>query len=214
MLNTNVVNNNVTCRTTDGNLPVVVGSVGSRRLSLNVNRTDGLLNGVIRHGGVAPTGVNRALDHVHPALGCNSFTRASVIVRTIMRGPGIGHTMLGRMRNLMGSSYVLTSGASAVSVAFLTRTLRHPRGFINVRFFGPMDHVPLIRIVHNRGSSRRTVSAAITLTAGVNGIPMIIGSYPNFLMGHILFPCFNTFSLLLGRNTSFTRISGIVRGFN
>lgn len=163
---------------------------------------------------VTRSGTQITLGGVGPDLSFSTFSSITFIIRTVIRGLGVGGSILGRIRAGIDRSAVVTAGASSLSVTSLTRSLSHPRGFINVRFFGPIPVVPLMRVVHKPGDDSRTVTATIGCTTAVHGAPIIIGSYTNFLIGHVLATRSFNFVGLVHSNTSFRRISGIVRTFN
>lgn len=104
---------------------------------------------------VTRSGTQITLGGVGPDLSFSTFSSITFIIRTVIRGLGVGGSILGRIRAGIDRSAVVTAGASSLSVTSLTRSLSHPRGFINVRFFGPIPVVPLMRVVHKPGDDSR-----------------------------------------------------------
>lgn len=197
-MNTNAVNSNVTRTFTRiRNCRITLYSVGSRFTTGNGGGVTGNFRGEVTGNGVSRTTTSTVLTGVAANAG-RVYASYSLVMRTTLRIVSIGGRAFGRLRRVIGPSYVFTAGASSLSVARVNTNLSEP--LVNVRFFGPTPIVGLVRIVTNTGAPTSVITGVGRVTMTVNGAPIRIGRTPNFIMGEVLVP-------LVGRNVAICRVN-------
>ncbi len=86
---------------------------------------------------------------------------------------------------------ILATNTSALSVAEIAESTKHPERVVGMHFFNPAPVLPLVEIVRAPKSSDEAVQAAYDWGEGIGKQPVKCNDTPGFIVNRILIPLLN-----------------------
>jgi 3-hydroxybutyryl-CoA dehydrogenase len=86
---------------------------------------------------------------------------------------------------------ILATNTSALSVAEIAESTKHPERVVGMHFFNPAPVLPLVEIVRAPKSSDEAVQAAYDWAEGTGKQPVKCNDTPGFIVNRILIPLLN-----------------------
>ncbi|MGE5541407.1 MAG: 3-hydroxyacyl-CoA dehydrogenase family protein, partial [Bacillota bacterium] len=98
----------------------------------------------VEKGRIAPEAKDATLARIKPALDLESAAGADLVIEAIVENLDAKKELLGRLDRICGSSTLLASNTSSISITELAAATGRPEKFIGMHFFNP---VPVMKLV-------------------------------------------------------------------
>lgn len=92
---------------------------------------------------------------------------------------------------------IIATNTSSLTIADLSRDLKHPERFIGMHFFNPANRMPLVEIVPGPKTSPETLKTTFELVKKIGKIPLVVGDCHGFLVNRIFMAAARQALLLL-----------------
>ena len=130
-------------------------------------------------------------DRVRIVTDLDALSEATFLVEAIIEHHGHKTAMLtdlGEIARHAGSSAVLATTTSSLSIAELAQASGHPERFVGLHVFNPVPRMELIELVFPPEAVEPTRSRAWALCEALGKKPVEVPDIPGFVVNRLLFP--------------------------
>lgn len=95
---------------------------------------------------------------------------------------------------------ILATNTSSISITKIAAVTKRPDKVIGMHFMNPVPLMKLVEVIRGYSTSDEVTQQIMTLSAGLNKVPVEVNDYPGFIANRILMPMINeaVFSLYEG----------------
>jgi 3-hydroxybutyryl-CoA dehydrogenase len=86
---------------------------------------------------------------------------------------------------------ILATNTSSISITKIASVTKHPDKVIGMHFMNPVPIMKLVEVIRGYNTSNETTEAIMTLSKGLDKIPVEVNDYPGFVANRILMPMIN-----------------------
>lgn len=122
------------------------------------------------------------------------------------------HTYLNLEKHLK-TSCILASNTSSLLIEDLSQELKNKRNFLGVHFFNPVNLMPLVEVIPNSHTSKKTINRVFELLISCNKTPILVKDCAGFIVNRILLPYLNEAAFILEEGSSIEEIDKCIKEF-
>ncbi len=119
------------------------------------------------------------------------FSEVDYIVEAIIEDTDAKKNLFTALDSLVGSSVILASNTSSISISTLAATTARPDRVIGMHFMNPAPLMPLVELVKGQHTSQETMAAAAALCDRLEKTAVESADRPGFIANRILMPMIN-----------------------
>ena len=119
------------------------------------------------------------------------FSEVDYIVEAIIEDTDAKKNLFTTLDSLVGSSVILASNTSSISISTLAATTARPDRVIGMHFMNPAPLMPLVELVKGQHTSQETMAAAVALCDRLEKTAVESADRPGFIANRILMPMIN-----------------------
>lgn len=116
---------------------------------------------------------------------------ADLIIEAITEQLPVKKDLFGKLDQLCGTSCILASNTSSISITELASQTGRPEKVIGMHFMNPVPVMQLVEIVRGFNTSEETIRTITEITQKLGKIPVEVKDYPGFVSNRILIPMIN-----------------------
>jgi 3-hydroxyacyl-CoA dehydrogenase/enoyl-CoA hydratase/3-hydroxybutyryl-CoA epimerase len=113
---------------------------------------------------------------------------ADLIIEAIFEDLGAKQTLFAGMERRARPDAILATNTSSIPLEDIAATLTAPERLIGLHFFNPVALMPLVEVVHTRGTSVKAIESGLGFVKQIGKLPLPCRSLPGFLVNRILAP--------------------------
>ena len=119
------------------------------------------------------------------------FSEVDYIVEAIIEDTDAKKNLFTALDSLVGSSVILASNTSSISISTLAATTARPDRVLGMHFMNPAPLMPLVELVKGQHTSQETMAAAAALCDRLEKTAVESADRPGFIANRILMPMIN-----------------------
>lgn len=135
-----------------------------------------------RHSGRA------AFDRLIPDPNGYGLARADVVIEAIVEDVDAKRELFAAIEPRLRADAVLATNTSSIRLETLSEGLQHPGRLVGLHFFNPVAKMPLVEVVHGKGTDPQMAARAQAFARCIDRLPLPVRSTPGFLVNRILMP--------------------------
>ena len=140
------------------------------------------------------------LARIEPVATLQAAATAQLVVEAIVEKLETKRSLFQQLEALLGSSAVLATNTSSISVTAIAAGLQHPGRVVGMHFFNPVPLMKLVEVVSGLQSNRAVAEAIFNLSKAWGKTPVHATSTPGFIVNRIARPYYaETLALLQER---------------
>ncbi|SRR5579871_302052 len=113
---------------------------------------------------------------------------ADVVIEAIFEDVAAKQALYAALEPRLKPGAVLATNTSSLMLETLAARLGNPARLVGLHFFNPVARMPLIEVIHGKGSDPAAVAAALAFARRLDKLPLPCASAPGFVVNRILFP--------------------------
>jgi 3-hydroxybutyryl-CoA dehydrogenase len=114
-----------------------------------------------------------------------------LVVEAVLEEIDLKREVFAELDRVTRPEAILATNTSALSVAEIAESTKHPERVVGMHFFNPAPVLPLVEIVRASKSSDEAVRAAYDWAEGAGKQPVKCNDTPGFIVNRILIPLLN-----------------------
>ena len=131
------------------------------------------------------------LERLSTVKDLGAFSEVDYIVEAIIEDTDAKKNLFTTLDSLVGSSVILASNTSSISISTLAATTARPDRVIGMHFMNPAPLMPLVELVKGQHTSQETMAAAAALCDRLEKTAVESADRPGFIANRILMPMIN-----------------------
>ncbi len=131
------------------------------------------------------------LERLSTVKDLGAFSEVDYIVEAIIEDTDAKKNLFTTLDSLVGSSVILASNTSSISISTLAATTARPDRVLGMHFMNPAPLMPLVELVKGQHTSQETMEAAVALCDRLEKTAVESADRPGFIANRILMPMIN-----------------------
>ena len=131
------------------------------------------------------------LERLTTVRDLGAFSEVDYIVEAIIEDTDAKKNLFTALDSLVGSSVILASNTSSISISTLAATTARPDRVLGMHFMNPAPLMPLVELVKGQHTSQETMAAAVALCDRLEKTAVESADRPGFIANRILMPMIN-----------------------
>jgi len=144
-----------------------------------------------------------ALGRITTATDLEVLSDRELVVEAVFEDPSVKKEIFGKLDSLTGSSTILASNTSSISITALAAATKRPDKVIGMHFMNPVPVMQLVEIVRGLDTSDETAKAVTDEATALGKTPVEVNDFPGFVSNRVLMPMINeaAYALMEGVGT-------------
>ncbi|MEM1282542.1 MAG: 3-hydroxyacyl-CoA dehydrogenase NAD-binding domain-containing protein [Chlamydiota bacterium] len=162
---------------------------------------------------VKPYQIQRKFQMLSGTTDYSGFERADIVIEAATENLELKHQIFGELENVMSKDAIIASNTSSLSIAEMSKHMKHPERFLGMHFFNPPNRMPLVEIVAGEKTSPEAIATAVELCKRFKKVPLIVKDCAGFLVNRIFVMAANESSWMLQEGIEMDRLERIITQF-
>lgn len=172
-------------------IPCTIADAGPERSHAARERAVASAGRLAAAGLLPPDAAERVADGLEaPSTTARAVEAADVVFEAVPEDPGLKARVLADIEDAAAADCVIATNTSAIPIADLAATLRHPERFLGAHWFNPPQWVPGVEVIPGPSTLPEHVDAVVTLLVVLGKRPSVVGDGPGFVANRIQFAMF------------------------
>lgn len=162
---------------------------------------------------VKPYQVQRKFQMLSGTIDYSGFHRSDIVIEAATENLELKHQIFEELENVLSKDAVIASNTSSLSIAEMSKHMKHPERFLGMHFFNPPNRMPLVEIVAGEKTSPEAIATAVELCKRFKKVPLIVRDCPGFLVNRIFVMAANEASWMLQEGIEMDRLEHVITKF-
>jgi 3-hydroxyacyl-CoA dehydrogenase/enoyl-CoA hydratase/3-hydroxybutyryl-CoA epimerase/enoyl-CoA isomerase len=195
------------------NIPVKMKDVQQAGLDLGLSEATALLSKRVERGRLSVKEMAEVLNRIEPTLYYGGFDQLDIVIEAVVENPVIKSKVLADVESHVGSSTIIASNTSTISIDHLADSLIRPENFCGMHFFNPVHAMPLVEVIRGSSTSDQTIATTVAYATAMGKKAVVVADCPGFLVNRVLFPYLAAFLMLVRDGVDFQRIDRVMENW-
>ncbi|MDP7034670.1 MAG: 3-hydroxybutyryl-CoA dehydrogenase [Planctomycetota bacterium] len=174
-----------------GSHPVTLIDISQECLDRGRQGIESSLEKLVRKGRMTDEVRGVALDRLTYASDIDAAAGAQLVVEAVPEIVELKRTIFTNLDHVTGSSAILASNTSSLSITSLGALTSRPDRVIGMHFMNPVPLMTLVEIIRGLETSDETVSTVIGWCEKLGKTPIEVRDFPGFVSNRVLLPMLN-----------------------
>ena len=145
----------------------------------------------------------KILSRIKTTHALSDLKQADLVVEAVFEDFEVKKQVLTELDKLLGSSVILTSNTSSISITRLAALTSRPDRFMGMHFMNPVPLMILVELIKGIATSQETFDEVKALAEKMGKVPVEANDFPGFISNRILLPMINeaVYALMEGVGT-------------
>jgi len=140
---------------------------------------------------LTPEQKKETFARIRPDTGLDATSGSELVVEAINENAELKRKVWGEVARHTGTSAILASNTSSISITELAASVPAPHRFIGMHFMNPVPVMKLVEIIRGLETDDATTAATIELCRAMGKTAVEVNDYPGFVSNRILMPMVN-----------------------
>ncbi|MFZ5870808.1 MAG: 3-hydroxyacyl-CoA dehydrogenase [Actinomycetota bacterium] len=168
--------------------PVTLVDVAPGAASAAVDASRARLDRDAAKGRLTPQEARDVAARLHAGTSVEDLRGCALVVEAVVERLDVKRELFSRLEDLVGSSALLATNTSSLSVTAVASALRHPGRVVGLHFFNPATRMRLVEVVRGDATDDAVVEAATELARAWGKTPVVCTSTPGFIVNRVARP--------------------------
>lgn len=117
------------------------------------------------------------------------------------------------LEKVLDKDSIIATNTSSISIEKLSSELKNKKNFVGVHFFNPVNMMPLVEIIPNAQTSKKTINRITEMLVSCGKTPIVVGDCAGFIVNRILLPYLNEAAFILEEGSDVIQIDKALKEF-
>ncbi|GKS60061.1 3-hydroxybutyryl-CoA dehydrogenase [Nitrospira sp.] len=155
-----------------------------RKISVGVTKA-------VEKGALRADQAEAVLANIRPTRRLEQLRDAQVVIEAIPEDVQMKQELFARLGQVCGSSAILASNTSSISIASLAKASDGPERVVGIHFMNPVPVMRLVEVVRGIDTSEHTLELALDVVHRLGKTPVVCKDVPGFIVNRVLIPMIN-----------------------
>jgi len=169
-------------------LPVILRDINTEQVAKGMAAISKLYRDGARRHVFTPLEARHGLDRVYPAPQEVPLRNVDLVIEAAVEKLDLKKQLFERLDALAGENTILATNTSALPIAQIAATTRHPERVLGLHFFNPVHRMQLVEVVAAPQTSPEVVQRGLRFVQQIGKLPVLVKDSPGFVVNRILMP--------------------------
>lgn len=136
-------------------------------------------------GRMSPHEQAELLARIHPTESMRELQGCDLIVEAVFENRELKHKVTQEAEPMLAPGGFFASNTSTLPITGLATASRHPRKFVGIHFFSPVDKMKLVEIIRGKETDDETVARAFDYVQHIGKIPIVVNDSRGFFTSRV-----------------------------
>jgi 3-hydroxyacyl-CoA dehydrogenase/enoyl-CoA hydratase/3-hydroxybutyryl-CoA epimerase len=146
-------------------------------------------------------------------LDYDAFDDVDLVIEAVVERLPVKQQVLKEVEARVGTSTILGSNTSSLSVAAMAEVVERPGRVIGLHFFNPVHKMPLVEIVRPASADDDAAATGVKFVLDMGKTPVVVADKPGFLVNRLLSPYLSEAGRLFSEGLDVERIDRALTEF-
>lgn len=117
------------------------------------------------------------------------------------------------LESYLDKDAIIATNTSSISINKLGSELKNRKNFVGVHFFNPVNMMPLVEVIPNKETSKKTINRVKELLISCGKTPIVVKDCAGFIVNRILLPYINEAGFIAQKGSDIKTIDKILKDF-
>ncbi len=193
--------------------PVVLRDIADGQLSSAARSIHGGLEKQVRSGALTRTERDRRWSRLLLTSDVAELAGCSLVIEAVFEDLDLKRRVLAEVEEVVRPDAVVASNTSALPIAGIAATARHPERVLGMHYFSPVPKMPLLELVVAEQTAPWAVATARAFAAAQGKTVITVKDGPGFYTTRILAAYLNEAMLLLSEGAAIDEVDRALKDF-
>jgi 3-hydroxyacyl-CoA dehydrogenase/enoyl-CoA hydratase/3-hydroxybutyryl-CoA epimerase len=139
-----------------------------------------LMDGLIRKGRATLEDKEKLLALIAPTADYAELAGCDLVVEAVFEDSGVKKAATEQAEAVLKSSAIFASNTSTIPITSLAKNSTHPKNFVGIHFFSPVDRMMLVEIILGKKTGDRALATAIDFVRAIRKTPIVVNDTRGF----------------------------------
>src|SRR5258708_1228134 len=170
---------------------VLLNDLSSERINNSIGLIDHNMARQVSRGMVDEADMRAALSRIRPTPELKAVGQADLAIEAATEDEGIKKKIFAALTPHLGSSTLLASNTSSISITRLASATDRPERFIGLHFMNPVPVMKLVEIIRGIATDAGTYETAVDFARSLGKTTANAEDFPAFIVNRVLVPMIN-----------------------
>ncbi|MDA1353177.1 MAG: 3-hydroxyacyl-CoA dehydrogenase NAD-binding domain-containing protein [bacterium] len=157
--------------------------------------------------------VTSKMGMITGTLDYGGFASTDVVIEAIPENIDLKIKIFKELEKEIRPDTIIATNTSALDVDLMAKSLKHPKRFVGMHFFSPVNRMPLVEVIPSAKTDPAVVQAICDLATKMGKTPIVVQNCPGFLVNRILLPYVNEAVHLIQEGLSIEEVDKLMVQF-
>ncbi len=174
-----------------GGMDVVLIDTTDEFVQRGVSRIESGLRRLVDKGRIDANARDSVIARIAPGTDLELIAEVDLVVEAVIESFDAKAAVFRDVSDVVGSSTILATNTSSISITALAGTVPHPEQFVGMHFFNPVPVMKLVEVVRGLQTDDRTAAIVHDAATRLGKTPVTVADIPGFAANRILMPMIN-----------------------
>lgn len=175
-------------------------------VGLGYSHAKGIYNQMVKKRILKPYEADQKFHKIGGTVDYRGFKGSDLIVEAAVENLDVKRQIFAELEEIVSPTTIIGSNTSSLTIADMSRDMKHPERFLGMHFFNPVNRMPLVEIVPGKKTSPEAVAVAVETCKRLKKTPIVVGDCAGFLVNRVFMPGANEIMLMLGEGVPMEQI--------
>ncbi len=143
----------------------------------------------------------------------NGMSNSDFVIEAVVEDENIKKETFSQLEDALNSNAIIATNTSSISIEKLSENIHNKKNFLGVHFFNPVNIMPLVEIIPNSKTSKKTINRVKEMLIRCGKTPIVVGDCAGFIVNRILLPYLNEAAFILEEGSNIKTIDKVLKDF-
>lgn len=160
-----------------------------------------------------PHEVSLKMHHVSGTTDYSGFKNINLVIEAATESLDLKKQIFAEIEANVSDKAIIASNTSSLTIAEMSKGMKHPERFIGMHFFNPADRMPLVEVVPGKTTTPEVMAGAMEFCRKLGKTPIVVQDCAGFLVNRIFVLGANEVIWMLQEGVSMDRLEKVLLDF-
>lgn len=128
----------------------------------------------------------RVISRVTGTTDYSGFRRADLVIEAVFEDIAVKRSVVKELEAVARDDAVIATNTSALPIAEIARSARHPERIVGMHFFSPVHRMPLVEVVRPEKADPRALARVVAVAQAMGKTAIVVRDTPGFYTTRVI----------------------------
>jgi len=194
-------------------IPVRLGARKMPSIAKAMSKMMKSFESIKRRGRLTDREIGLKMDRVTYTTDMTGLSDVDIVVEAVSEDPNVKQKVFADLETRVDEACIIATNTSSLDISTLATETAHPKRFVGMHFFNPVQVMPLVEVIAGENTSDETVATVVKLAKRLGKTPIKVSECAGFLVNRTLLPYLNESAKMFEEGENIEHIDKILTDF-